>query len=98
MTNGESMRDRDRAEFEMLASGSTSHSGITLPKLIGDARAELLRRDREYAEGLEDSRRRWEAEREQSGAHLRSIYFKRPATVLQSSRSMRKNWLGCRLT
>jgi hypothetical protein len=55
------LRDKPRHEVERDA--LAEHSPFALR---GAAQAELLRRDREYAEAQEDGRRRWEAEREQS--------------------------------
>lgn len=58
-------RDRDRAEVEMIASGLTSNSGRLNVAEVGQARAELVRRDHEYAETQEASRRDFEREMEQ---------------------------------
>jgi hypothetical protein len=54
------MRDMDRAQLEALASGIASTSGYLNPKLAGEARYELMLRDREYAEQQENSRRDFE--------------------------------------
>jgi hypothetical protein len=54
------MRDMDRAQLEALASGITSATGAANPKLAGEARYELMQRDREYAEQQEKSRREFE--------------------------------------
>ena len=53
----------DRATLEMLASGVTSHAGFADPTRLGRAKAELIRRDREYAEQQEQSRREFEMAR-----------------------------------
>ena len=53
-------RDMDRAQLEALASGVTSNSGAPSPALVGEARYELMIRDREYAEHQEQSRRDFE--------------------------------------
>jgi hypothetical protein len=53
-------RDTDRAQLEMLASGVTSGSGALNPTLVGEAKYELMLRDREYAEQQEKSRRDFE--------------------------------------
>jgi hypothetical protein len=44
------MRGMDRAQLEALASGITSGSGAANPALAGQARYELLLRDREHAD------------------------------------------------
>jgi hypothetical protein len=54
------MRDRDRADLEMLASGITTASGSASPREVGQARVELKLRDWEYAEQQETTRRNFE--------------------------------------
>lgn len=53
-------RELDRGQLEAMATGLSA--GVDIPD-IGQARAELLRRDRRYAEQQEQSRRvfEWEA-------------------------------------
>jgi hypothetical protein len=53
-------RDVDRALLEGLASGVTSTAAGPDPAQVGQARHELLVRDREYAEQQEQSRRDFE--------------------------------------
>jgi hypothetical protein len=54
------MRDMDRAQLEALASGIPGVMGGANPLQAGQARYELLVRDREYAEQQEKSRREFE--------------------------------------
>ena len=56
------LRDMDRAEVETIASGRTSASSRLDVGELGAARAELVRRDQEYAEQQEQSRRQFEIE------------------------------------
>src|SRR6516164_448673 len=56
-------RNRDRAEVEAIASGKTSVSGRVDVAQLGQARAEIVRRDHEYAEEQERSRRQYEDDR-----------------------------------
>jgi TolA-binding protein len=56
-------RDRDRADVEMIASGITSNSGRVNVAELGQARAELVRRNHEYAKAQERSRREYEDDR-----------------------------------
>jgi hypothetical protein len=53
-------RTKTRAQLEADASGITSPAGIPDPRSAGRARAEILSRDREYAEEQERSRREFE--------------------------------------
>ena len=57
-------RDMDRAEVEAIASGRTSASGQLDVRALGSARAELVRRDQEYAEQQEKIRQEFEREME----------------------------------
>src|SRR5436309_14572199 len=57
-------RSMERATLEMMASGVTSAAGYLDPTKLGLAKAELIRRDREYAEQQEQSRRSYEDQRE----------------------------------
>lgn len=50
-------RTRTRAQLEEIAS---AQPGAYMPNILGYAKGELLRRNREYAEGQENSRRKWE--------------------------------------
>src|SRR5215472_7343522 len=59
-------RDMARAEVEAIASGSTSTSGRLDIRAIGDARAELVRRDQEYADQQERIRQEFERELERT--------------------------------
>jgi Fe2+ transport system protein B len=58
----ESWKTADRGVVEEYASGLNTID----TRVIGLARAELVRRDQEYAQEREDDRRHWEDEREQS--------------------------------
>ena len=55
-------RDANRAEVELWASTARLASGQGNDQ-VGEARAELLRRDQEYAEAQELSRREYEDDR-----------------------------------
>ena len=54
-------RDMDRAEVEAIASGRTLPSGRLGVEEVGSARAELVRRDQEYAEQQEKIRQEFDA-------------------------------------
>jgi hypothetical protein len=56
-------REVPRAELETIASATTNAAAFVDQKDLGEARAELVRRDREYAEAQEQSRRKYEDER-----------------------------------
>ena len=56
------LRNMDRAQLEAIASGITMPSGDPDPGSVGGAKAEILRRDREYADMVERSRRAFERE------------------------------------
>jgi hypothetical protein len=58
-------RDMDRAEVEAIASGRTTGGRLDVGEL-GSARAELVRRDQEYAEQQEEIRQEFEREVERS--------------------------------
>jgi hypothetical protein len=60
-------RDMDRAEVEAIASGRAAGARLDVREL-GAARAELVRRDQEYAEQQEQARREFEREMEGSRA------------------------------
>ncbi len=60
-------RDMDRAEVEAIASGRTTGGRLDVREL-GAARAELVRRDQEYAEQQEKIRQEFEREIERSRA------------------------------
>ena len=54
-------REQDRPRVEEVANQPASHSGQSLdPRQIGLAKADLIRRDREYTEQQERSRRSFE--------------------------------------
>jgi hypothetical protein len=57
---GRPMRDTDRAQLEAWASGIPDFSGRANPLQAGQARYELLLRDREHAEEQEKSRQAFE--------------------------------------
>src|SRR5579862_4676392 len=57
-------RRANRSEVEAWASAATSASGAVNVRVLGLARAELVRRDGEYAEQQEQSRRDYEDRRE----------------------------------
>jgi hypothetical protein len=59
-------RDMDRAEVEAIASGRTTSNGRLDVRELGGARAELVRRDQEYAEQQEEAHREFEREMERS--------------------------------
>ena len=59
-------RDMERAAVEAIASGRTSTSGRLDIRAIGDARAELVRRDQAYAEEQEIARQEFERELERT--------------------------------
>jgi hypothetical protein len=59
-------RDMDRAEVEAIASGRTTTSGQLNVRDLGSARAELVRRDEEYAEQQEKIRQQFEQEIERT--------------------------------
>jgi hypothetical protein len=59
-------RDMDRAEVEAIASGRVTTSGRLDVRELGSARAELVRRDQEYAEQQEKTRQEFEREIERS--------------------------------
>jgi hypothetical protein len=56
----------DRASLEVTANGPTHFSGTRSIEEVGLAKAEIIRRDREYAEQQEQSRRAYEDQREAS--------------------------------
>jgi hypothetical protein len=56
----------DRAEVEAIASGRTTSTGRLDVRELGSARAELARRDQEYAEQQEEAHREFEREMERS--------------------------------
>jgi hypothetical protein len=58
-------RDMDRAEVEAIASGRATGGRLDVREL-GAARAELARRDQEYAEQQEQARQEFEREMERS--------------------------------
>ena len=58
-------REMDRAEVEAIASGRTTGGRLDVREL-GSARAELVRRDQEYAEEQEKARQEFEREMERS--------------------------------
>jgi hypothetical protein len=60
------MRHMDRPQLESLASGIPGVMGPANPLQAGQARYELVMRDREYAEQQEQDRRAYEDERERS--------------------------------
>ena len=62
------MRDMERADVEAIASGRTSGSGRLDVSALGSARAELVRRDQEYAEHQERARQEFERELEKTRA------------------------------
>ena len=56
-------REMDRADVEAIASGRTTGGRLDVREL-GSARAELVRRDQEYAEEQEKARQEFEREME----------------------------------
>jgi hypothetical protein len=59
-------REMDRAEVEAIASGRTITGGRLDVRELGNARAELVRRDQEYVEQQEKIRQEFEREMERS--------------------------------
>jgi hypothetical protein len=78
-------RDMDRSEVEAVASGRTTGGRLDVGEL-GAARAELARRDQEYAEQQEQARQEFEREMERSRAEREKTRQEFDASVARENR------------
>jgi hypothetical protein len=78
-------RDMDRAEVEAIASGRATGGRLDVSEL-GAARAELVRRDQEYAEQQEQARQEFEREMEGSRAEREKTRQEVDAAVARENR------------
>jgi hypothetical protein len=78
-------RDMDRAEVEAIASGRATGGRLDVREL-GAARAELVRRDQEYAEQQEQARQEFEREMEASRAEREKARQEFDAAVARENR------------
>jgi hypothetical protein len=79
----------DRAEVEAIASGRTNASGQLDVRLLGSARAELVRRDEEYAEKQEKIRQDFEREMERTRTEREMSRQEFDASLARESREAR---------
>jgi hypothetical protein len=83
-------RDMDRAEVEAIASGRTTTSGRLDVGELGSARAELARRDQEYAEEQEKARQEFERDLERSRTEREKSRQEFDAALVRENREAAK--------
>ena len=84
------LHDVDRAEVEAIASGRTITSGRLDVSELGSARAELVRRDQEYAEQQEKIRQEFEREMERSRSEREKSRQELDAALARENRETTK--------